>query len=76
MDRQIGYKSVPMGRQVLGEPGPWSEELAARQVAIHLAGDIALEDADDLAFGTAFLHSALHVGPVSYTHLDVYKRQA
>jgi hypothetical protein len=49
MDRQIGYKSVLTGRQVLGEPGPWSEDLAARQVAIHLAGDIALEDADDFA---------------------------
>ena len=49
MDRQIGYKSVLTGRQVLCEPGPWSEELAARQGAIDLSGDIALEDADDFA---------------------------
>jgi hypothetical protein len=43
-------KVSPGGRQVLGEPGPWFEDLAARQGAIDLAGYIALEDADDLAF--------------------------
>ncbi len=57
------------GRQVFREPGPLSEELAARQgagglnrSAIHLAGYVALEHADDLALGATLLHSALHVG--------------
>ena len=29
---------------------------------VDLAGDVALQHADDLALGTTFLHSALHVG--------------
>jgi hypothetical protein len=42
-------KVSPDGRQVFSEPGPWSEDLAAGQGAVDLAGDVALEDADDLA---------------------------
>ena len=37
------------------------EELAARQVAVELAGDVALQDADDLVLGLAFLHPAFEV---------------
>ena len=31
-------------------------------MAVDLAGDVALEDADDLALGATLFHSALHVG--------------
>ena len=32
------------------------------QVAVELAGDIALEEADDVSLGPSFLHFALEVG--------------
>ena len=36
--------------------------LVARKVAVHLAGDVALEDAHDLEFGAAFDGAAFDVG--------------
>ena len=36
-------------------------DLAARQVAVDLAGDIALEDADDLSLGKSIFGAALEV---------------
>jgi hypothetical protein len=38
------------------------EALAARQLVVDLAGDVALEDADDLGLGAALFEPALHVG--------------
>ena len=62
MDWQIGLKSVRKGRQAVGEPSPWSGDLAARQIAVDLAGDVALEHADDLTLGAAIFDPTLHVG--------------
>jgi hypothetical protein len=36
--------------------------LEAAQVVVQLAGDVALEDPDDLLFGFAFFGSPLHIG--------------
>jgi hypothetical protein len=60
------------GRRIAGEPAPKSgstgesqtqqlEDLAARQVAVDLAGDVALQDADDLVLGLALLDPAFEV---------------
>jgi hypothetical protein len=51
----------PAGRQAYGEPGPRPEDLDARQRAVDLAGDIALEHADGLALGATVFDPALHV---------------
>jgi hypothetical protein len=40
-------------RQYGGKPDPQPEDSAARQVAIDLTGDVALQDANDLGFGLA-----------------------
>ena len=53
----------PVGRQLWGEPDPQLGDLAARQVAVDLAGDVALQDSDDVTFGAPFLHPALEVEP-------------
>src|SRR5664280_1145191 len=45
-----------------GEPDPRPGDSAARQVAINLAGDVALQDPDDVALGATFLHPSLEVG--------------
>ena len=58
----VRWKVSPEGRQLWGEPDPRLGESAARQVAIDLAGDVALQDPDDVPLGPSFLHSALEVG--------------
>ena len=51
-----------------------SSGLGARQAAVKLAGDVALERADDLAFGAALGGAALDVGAgagvVDHAHHD------
>src|SRR5579859_2472565 len=60
------WKVSPGGRQYWEEPDPQPRDLVAREVAIDLAGDVTLQDADDLVLGPAFLHPALEVnlGPL------------
>ena len=63
--RRVAGKSAPKGDRT-GESQTHSPGIsAARQVAIDLAGDVALQDADDLGLGPALLHPALEVGWVS-----------
>ena len=47
----------------MGRADPQPEDSPARQIAIDLAGDVALQDTDDLVCGPALLHPALEVGP-------------
>ena len=72
--RRIAGKSAPEGRQNGEKPDPELGDLGARQVAIDLAGDVALQDADDLVGGLALLHPALEVelglGIVGDAHHD------
>jgi hypothetical protein len=49
------------GRHYGGKPDPQPADLAARQVAIELAGDVALQDADGLSLGLYLLDPALEV---------------
>jgi hypothetical protein len=57
-----GHRQVsPGGRQLGGEPDPRPGGSAAREVAVDLAGDVALEDPDDVPLGPSFLHSAIEV---------------
>src|SRR5580692_4830312 len=51
----------PGGRQYWAEPDRQPGDSAARQVAIDLAGDIALQDADDLVLGHSLLQPALEI---------------
>ena len=55
-------ESQPAGRQLGGEPDPRSEESAARQIAVKLAGDVALEETDNVSLGASLLDLALEVG--------------
>ena len=58
-----GHRQVsPEGRQLGGEPDPRPGESAAREVAIDLTGDVALEDPDDVPLGPSFLHPAVEIG--------------
>lgn len=60
-----------MGRRVAGKSAPKDDSYgvsqtqatgsAARQLVIHLAGDIALEKADDVWLGASLLHFAFEV---------------
>ena len=53
----------PAGPQANGEPGPRPGDPDARQVAVNLAGDVALEYVDGLALGATVFDPVLHVGP-------------
>src|SRR5579872_4517790 len=59
-DRHVGRRSAGR-RQILLEPGPPLGDLSARQVLEDLAGDVALQDADDLALRAPLLGPAFHV---------------
>jgi hypothetical protein len=59
----ISGKGQSFRRQAYGERGPWSGDLGARQVAVDLAGDIALEHADGFALGATVFDPTFHVGP-------------
>ena len=52
----------PEGRQLGDEPDPRPGDSAAREVAIDLAGDVALQDPDDVPLGASLLHPSLEVG--------------
>src|SRR5450631_3979636 len=45
------WKASPGGRQFRDEPDPHPGDSAARQVPVDLAGDVALQDPDDVALG-------------------------
>src|ERR1700733_660448 len=49
-------------RQVAFEPSRRSRDSPAREVAIYLAGDVALQDPDDLPLGAALLQAPFDVG--------------
>ena len=58
-----GHRQVsPGGRQLGGEPDARPGESAAREIAIDLAGDVALEGPDDVPRGPSFLHPAVELG--------------
>ena len=60
--RQIVLRATLWRQPIIG-PGPLlASELCAREVVIDLAGDVALEDSDDLGFGAALFQTALHIG--------------
>ena len=71
------FPDVDTARQELkiaGEmnPGPWiAHSLNVAEAARRIAGACAPLDSEK-AFVCGLLHD---IGPVSYTHLDVYKRQ-
>ena len=47
----VRWKVSPGGRQLGGEPDPRPGDSAAREVAVDLAGDVALQDPDDVTLG-------------------------
>jgi hypothetical protein len=52
-------RSQPWGGQSYDEPGGWSRSSAARRIAVDLAGDLALQNPDDLRLGTTFVDRCL-----------------
>ena len=55
------WEVSPGGRQNWGKPDRQPGDLSARQEAVDLAGDVALQDADDLMLGLSFFDATLEV---------------
>src|SRR5271155_5399977 len=62
VDRRVAGKSVPRDDSFGKSQTHDRDLLAAWQVAVELAGDVALQDADDVALRASLLHLALEVG--------------